>query len=538
MKDTLYFLLQSLLQKHKINVDHDELAFQIKSHPSYPSLHAVTGVLSHFNIENVAIKVPVNDDTLAQLPICFLAQIRNTEGEHIVLVIKKGLNYKLVFNPKENSLISSKIFLEQFTGIVVAVEKDETNTSIISSTINYRNTFSIISIAIFIALFFLNRPSLFETFYFILSTIGIGVSYLIIQHDLGIDSKIVNTICSQESKTTNCNAVLNSKGATLFKNIKLSDISFIYFIALTLLSAFFSMANLDFVLLFQISLLSVPIISYSIYYQAVIVKNWCTLCLIIVTILTFQASLIFFVESFKLNVSVLSILIIALSFLSTASLWLLIAAKLKKEQEFKTSKIEATKFKRNFDLFNTLLEKSETINTTIPISNEIIFGNKNAPLNIIVVTNPFCGHCKGVHSLVESILKHHHNDLSVTVRFNINTSNLESDGVLVSTRLIELFHTEGELKCLEAMHDIYNNVDAKSWLNKWKKCSNTHNYKTILETESHWCLDNNINFTPELLINGKVYPKAYDRGNLAFFIEDLNEYYYEKTTITKLQNTI
>jgi len=537
MLNNFTFIVKSLLIKNKIFLDYEEFEMQIKSHPSYPSLHAITGVLSHFNIENTAIKVPVNMDTLAQLPTCFLAQIKNTDGEHIVLVINKGLNYKLIFNSKENTQVSTETFLEQFTGILVAVEKDENNTSISSSN-NHRNTLAIISFLVFVALFFINKPSLFETFYFILSTIGIGASYLIIQHDLGIDSKIVNTICSQESKTTNCNAVLNSKGATLFKSLKLSDISFIYFIALTLISAFFSIVNLDFDLLFQISLLSAPIIAYSIYYQAVIVKNWCTLCLAIVTVLAFQASLIFFVESFKLIVSVLSVLLIAFSFLSTASLWLLIASKLKKEQELKTLKIEATKFKRNFEIFKTLLEKSETINTIIPNTNEIILGNKNAPLNIIVVTNPFCGHCKGVHNLVESLLKNHHNDLNVTVRFNINTSDLESDGVLVSSRLLELFHTEGELKCLEAMHDIYNNADAKSWLTKWGKCNNTNNYKTVLEIEYNWCLDNNINFTPEILINGRAYPKPYDRNDLAFFIEDLQEYYYEKTIVNELQNTI
>src|SRR5690606_6283624 len=144
-----------------------------------------------------------------------------------------------------------------------------------SNTKAFRNTLTLISIVIFITLFFLNKPSLFETVFFILSVVGIATSYLIIQYDLGIDSKIVNTVCSQESKTTNCDTVLKSKGAALFKNIKLSDISFVYFITLTILSVFFSIVNIDFNILFYISLLSIPIIAYSLFYQAFIVKNWC-----------------------------------------------------------------------------------------------------------------------------------------------------------------------------------------------------------------------------------------------------------------------
>ena len=78
MKDTLLNLVQRLLRRNQISFDKEELSFQIQSHPSYPSLHAITGVLDHFNIENVAADVPINTRTLLQLPNCFIAQV-NTE---------------------------------------------------------------------------------------------------------------------------------------------------------------------------------------------------------------------------------------------------------------------------------------------------------------------------------------------------------------------------------------------------------------------------------------------------------------------------
>ena len=43
-----------LLRKNGIQFDKDEFLFQIQSHPSYPSLHSITGVLEHFNIDNIA----------------------------------------------------------------------------------------------------------------------------------------------------------------------------------------------------------------------------------------------------------------------------------------------------------------------------------------------------------------------------------------------------------------------------------------------------------------------------------------------------
>ncbi|MGY0392301.1 hypothetical protein ACW5R3_07090 [Bizionia sp. KMM 8389] len=71
MKDTLYQILFQFLQNKKIKINSEELKLQLLGHPSYPSLHAVTGVLSHFNINNVAIQVPVTAEILTQLSDIF-----------------------------------------------------------------------------------------------------------------------------------------------------------------------------------------------------------------------------------------------------------------------------------------------------------------------------------------------------------------------------------------------------------------------------------------------------------------------------------
>ena len=45
---------------------------------------------------------------------------------------------------------------------------------------------------------------------------------------------------------------------------------------------------------------------------------------------------------------------------------------------------------------------------------------------------------------------------------------------------------------------------------------------TILEKEKTWCHENAINFTPEILINGRS-PKEYDKQDIMYFIEDMRE---------------
>ena len=73
------------------------------------------------------------------------------------------------------------------------------------------------------------------------------------------------------------------------------------------------------------------------------------------------------------------------------------------------------------------------------------------------------------------------------------------------------------------MHDIYGDYTQDNWFAKWGECQNNEAYFKILEQQSQWCKDNNINFTPEILVNGYSYPSAYKRNDLIYFIEELEE---------------
>ena len=43
----------------------------------------------------------------------------------------------------------------------------------------------------------------------------------------------------------------------------------------------------------------------------------------------------------------------------------------------------------------------------------------------------------------------------------------------------------------------------------------------ILRREKEWCVQNKINFTPEILVNGRSFPLEYERSDLLYFIDDI-----------------
>lgn len=522
MKDPLSYQIQQLLKRNNILIDFDELSFQIKSHPTYPSLHSVTGVLDHFNIGNIALDVPNTTDTLEQLPKTFLAQVEIDEQKQFVVVTKAKDNYQLTYTAKLKKSLTQSQFLEQFTGIVLVVDKDESNldNNNTASKTPIINVLKIVSVVLFITLLLNNTNDLAHYIFLSLSFIGIYLAHTILKQEQGISTVLGDAFCSNPSEKKNCNAVLSSKAATVFKNLKLSDVSSMYFIGLSLSTFLLAINNNPMFSIQLISLLALPAILYSIYYQAIIIKKWCLLCLGIVAILCIQAllSLISFQPIYHLE----SILISLLSFSFTSTFWLIKSDLLKDNKSLKKMKVSYYKFKRNFDLFITQLDKSKSINTLINTTGEIVLGNTNSNLEITIITNPLCGHCKPVHKTLEQILKNYSESVKLTIRFNVNSKNDESLAVKITLRLLELYNTKGPKICLEAMHEIYGKLSPKEWLKKWNYCEISTTYLPILQEQYSWCKDNTINFTPELLINGKSYPKIFDRSDLIYFIEELD----------------
>ena len=528
MKNSLGYIVLQLLSHNNISIDKKELEFQIESHSSYPSLHAITGVLDHFNIDNIALDVPKSEEILSQLPKTFLSQIEAVNGKEFVVAKNNGLNYQLINSSKNKETVSINEFLKRFTGIIVGVEKTEFTEESRKSNSFYDRTLIVSSILVSLGMFFLLKPSFSSILFLITSLIGLIISITIKKQEQGQNTVLGSTFCSGETEKKDCNAVLTSKGATLFKKFKLSDISIIYFLVLSFTTLTLIALNKNLAIPFLISLLAIPVTFYSIYYQAIAIKKWCLLCLSIVCILWMQSifSLLNLnASSLVINSDLLiSILVTVTIFFIVAIVYNYLSSQLEELYTLKGIKVDFYKFKRNFTLFNSLLEKSKPISTKINHDfSGIILGNPEAQLQITVITNPFCGYCKPVHTLVEDIYKKYSKDVMLQIRFNSNPNDIDSKSTRVVTRLLELYQINGLEFCMHAMHSIYNNQDEKLWLEQFGECSDLDYYCSILDEQYTWCVDNNINFTPEILINGKSYPNQYDRSDLILFIEDLHE---------------
>jgi thiol-disulfide isomerase/thioredoxin len=503
-------------------VDQKELEFQLLSHPSYPSLHSLTGVLNHFRIENLVVQVPIDKETFQQLPDVFIAYVKNQEYDDLVLTTKKDSKVQVIFDQNRKEQFHIEEFLKLWTGILVGVEKDEESPiSKENKKQSLLNTAIVASFIVLLSYFFYLQPDIFQIIHFLLSLAGLAMGTVIVKHELGLQSQIADKFCSGKRESINCDEVLQSKGSKLFNSWNFSDIGITYFSTILLSSLLLLSGQSSYQILILVTALAIPFTFYSIAYQYFVVKKWCLLCLSIVSILWLQSFALYFAhyEAFNSQMLLPQALAIVFSFALCFSLWQFIIRKLKTEQDLKEKLANHNRFKRNYKIYQALTSYSNSINTNINLPEEISFTKGDPHLKIVLVTNPLCGFCKETHKIIEKLIGQNH--IQITIRFHVN-GNTEYPDTQIASRLLELYSLEGEDKCLQAMNEIYGELSAQDWLQKWGKASD-QKYLTILKTEREWCLGNNIEFTPVILVNGKSFPLEYDREDLLYFIDDIIE---------------
>lgn len=527
MKEHLFTILEKLIVKNNIRVNKEELQLQLSSHPSYPSLHAVTGVLDHFDISNLALRLSVNSETLRSLPICFIANISTDKGENLVLVEKKKGKIKISGGANTTELIEEQVFLSRWNGIIVAVEKDENNTETGENL--YRSIvlkWTLIAAGFLCLAYFLRIQSNFLIpIHFVLSSIGLAISVFIVKHELGLQSSTANQFCNL-SENTSCDAVLNSKGATLFKRFKLSDISLVTFATYCLFSMLFLVGGTDrFGIVSLITKMALPFIVYSVYYQYKVIKKWCPLCLGIATVLILQfvAVVVDNFSSITLDFGTHEVLTFLLSIISVIGAWSFLKPLIEKKESLQKIEVAHYTFKRKFSLFKALYDESKTLSEINHFSQELVFGNKNAKVELVLVTSPLCFFCKKAHRDIEYLLDKLSDRVKVVVRFNVDTSNQDNLLYQVATRLLNIYNIDGESNALKALSEVYKeDVNLQKWLDSQAN-KITNSFDDVLNDQHQWCMINAINFTPALYLNNKQFPQEYDRTDLIYFIDDFIE---------------
>ena len=284
MKNIFVCLLNEMKIKHTKSFSNN----QFNEHPHNNNLYGLSKLLSDYNIENKGIKINDRSSVLPKLETPFIA---HTGSDFIAVIKNTQEKVEYIWRDKQIS-ISPNEFIKNWSGIVLLVEENEQ-----SSEPNYKEhrKQELISICkniilTLVVIFFLGIAGFSTKVYssislmiaLLINLCGIYISYLLILKQMQINSSYADKICSLFVHKSDCNNILESEASKFLGIFSWSEIGLGYFFSIMMIILFYPIFYPYIVL---INICALPYTIWSVWYQKIVAKQWCPLCLLIQTTL-------------------------------------------------------------------------------------------------------------------------------------------------------------------------------------------------------------------------------------------------------------
>ncbi|MGH2664556.1 vitamin K epoxide reductase family protein [Flavobacterium sp.] len=482
------------------------------SHPNYPSIFAITDSLDMLSVENIAIKVP--KEQLPELPDSFLAIFK----EELVLVSKTDSLIKIEAKGEKKN-ISTNEFLEDWNGVIVAVEPNEIQSGK-GNGINFgvlRYALPLLALILLSIVF--NKYGLNHLLTLLPSIIGLVISVFIVQEKFGYKNEVVSKLCNINPNAS-CDSVIKSDKSEINKWVGFTDLPLIFF-AVNVLAVLLQ-PNPSAPIVGLLSLIALPVIAYSVWMQKFQLKKWCVLCLAVSFLILTQAIVFWFGFKFDTNIVFTNLYFYSFVFIVISSIWLFLKPIFENKIKAERSANELKKFKRNYKLFK-FLAKEIPVQEGLEKLEGLNFGNRNADLELTIIISPSCGHCHKAFQDAHELYSKFPEKIFLNILFNINPENSENPYKTVVENLLAIQNHNPE-KAAAAIIDWHvKKMGLEEWKEKWVMNMIDMKVNHQIYQQYRWCLENEFNYTPIKIINGKMFPNEYEINELRYFLNDFSE---------------
>ena len=250
-----------------------------------------------------------------------------------------------------------------------------------------------------------------------------------------------------------------------------------------------------------------------IFLQKFKIKKWCTLCLVVSTILFFNGIVILFFNNLKFTISEILNLIIAS--LIITPIWFLLKNNITNNIETRQVNNNLLRFKRSEKVFEAVAENVSGLeNITF-----ITIGNSNAKNNLTLFITPSCSFCHEAIKDAFQLIEKDKNSIYLKIGYNININNTDNPYIKIAKIITSLFINE--LDYLKALKDWHiEKLESNLWLKKWGIDNNFIFEDEVLEKQFIWCAEQNFNYAPVRIFNNKLLSQEYNINELHYFFTE------------------
>ncbi|MDF0708093.1 Thioredoxin [Flagellimonas taeanensis] len=519
---------------------------EIERDPKYPRIESIVNFLNRNGIENLVVEL--GEDSLRKIPFPCLAQIietddKNLEKGQVRFVVLNSLNGRLCnyLDSKKGWVeIEVDTFLDISTGIFVLVSKPENDdvdsiSNVVTDAEDVPSMFSVgTSAAIFFILLigyiFFAKVGVYGKISFAFSLMGVILSFLLVKEEhnfkTGNGSKLCGILSFKGKSSNSCSEVINSKASKIF-GLSFSDVGFIFFgfivMVLILNTTSYPGTELSLGLIKLLNTAALPFTFFSLFYQGVVIKKWCALCVWtqIIIVVNFILSL-FLIEGFNVDflfngypVSIIFTLLLVFI------IWKLIRKNYSLSNSLMDTEQKLYVYENDTVVFNGLLKEEKSV----PLSTneyDIVLGNPDSENILLIYTNPLCPSCRKAHQYIDQILKRNQRYFRIVIRFlvaeiseNDFTKSPDNLDTALAVSAFQIYRREksskDKLGFLKIMEEIYSmeTINEKS-IDKWisERVGTIDGLEYIekaLRNHKRVAVDNGIEDTPTIYINGIYY---------------------------------
>ena len=201
---------------------------------------------------------------------------------------------------------------------------------------------------------------------------------------------------------------------------------------------------------------------------------------------------------------------------------------LKSEVILKEEIVKSSRFKKNYTFFrNNLSIQKKALNDDFLSSFN--FGTSDSNLTLTLVTNPSCKYCKEFYPTFMRIINNYGNKIHVRLVLDADLDNFSEELRSTYINMASIYeNSEDKTTFFVALEEWYKIRTDKNGIDKWNNkyshlFKNQENVIATLNNQKKWRKINDINFTPDIFINGYQYPIEYDRADLEYFLSEMIE---------------
>jgi uncharacterized membrane protein len=523
-EDNTVGTIQRAVKHYGLHVVKGTVKESLKSHPDYPSFKSICDTLNEWKIENYPLRYEVNE--LEDLQPPYIVHFSRGGGMigFVTETGKEQVTYYTSYNEKRKT--GRKEFLESCSGAVILLNPDESSgekdypAKIRNELINKSILpLTLTAALIFIIYLFYNNFAAGENTYskVILPLVftkiaGIVLSVLLILHEFEVHLSITDKLCHL-NKATNCNTVLNDKASKVFGWFGWADVGFVYFTG-SFLFLLQSPEGEGLSLMAILAALSVPYPLFSIYYQGVVLKKWCPMCLGVQLILITEFVLLM-PQFSQLSFSLDSVTRLVLSLLVISIVYTLFILFQREQMSGELHYYKYLGFKKNPDILRMLLMNQP--HYEIPLSeSSLIFGNRDASIRITAFLSLHCSHCARAFEKIRNMLNENEDII-------INLVLITSDNKMLTT-LYNNNRQGKEAESLELMEQWFNADPYSRTKITGGLCipEDSDLSREVNEESTKLFKECNVMGTPTFFINGYKLPPQYEIDDLRYFREIFN----------------